>query len=72
MKWQEDVDDYLANLHSHEIIEGIIKPAIEQVISDYEDYQTKCEKRSEEARLNRLLLYKWKVIKKNVDDDDYR
>jgi hypothetical protein len=72
MKWQDEIKEHLVNLHPHEIIEGIIKPSIDQVISDFEDYKGLCVKRSEEARLNRLLLDKWKKIRRNVDDEDYK
>lgn len=42
-RWQDEINEHLANLHPHNIIEGVIKPAIEQVIDDFKDSLNLCD-----------------------------
>lgn len=65
--WKDQVSEILANLHPHEIEEGIIKPAINQVIEDYDDSLSLYTK--DEGRLKRMtenLIMKWETIKKMI------
>lgn len=52
ISWKEEISNHLANLPTTEIIEGIIKPAIEQVITDLEDSLLYYDKTTELVQIN--------------------
>lgn len=66
MKWQDDINEHLANLHPTEIIEGIIKPSMEQVISDFEDSLNLCDNKEQEQLTKKLISF-WKGMRKRIE-----
>lgn len=66
--WQDEVNEHLANLHPHEIIVGIIKPAVEQVISDFEDAITVLDEKAEQEqiKMHRNLIIFWKGVQRKI------
>lgn len=66
VNWQDEINEHLANLHPHEIIEGIIKPAIEQVIDDFEDSLNLCDTKEQKDITQKLISF-WKGIRKRIE-----
>jgi hypothetical protein len=64
MNFEEQLSDFLINKHIVDIKESIIKPSIEQIIDDLEDYAN-CTCESEEER-NEVYkqIGEWELIKK--------
>ena len=65
MIWQDEINEHLANLHPHEIIVGIIKPAIKQVIDDYVDALRLADSK-EQKQLHKNLIVFWNGISRQI------
>ena len=69
--WRKDISEHLANLHCVQIIEGIIKPSVEQVIDDLEDSLTLFDETDDgvQIKLTNNLIKFWKSIKKQIKEE---
>lgn len=67
MKWQDDIVEHLAHLHPCEIIEGIIKPAVKQVIEDIDDGLQQFDTSEKEQKIiNEEIIERYKDIQKRL------
>lgn len=65
--WKEQILKHLANLHPTQITEGVIKPAIDQIIDDYEDSLNYFEEGEEEQiKLHKQLIKFWKDTRRKI------
>jgi len=70
MQWQDEISDCLANLHPVQITEGIVKPAIDQLIEDYEDsLKLYDEDEKDQIEMTKHLIAFWRGIKKQVEKE---
>lgn len=67
--WTETIYDILANVHTFEVVEGIIKPAVNQVLLDYEDSLGFYDPEYDEEAIEwtHKLIAKWRRIKEMID-----
>lgn len=70
-EWQRQVNEILANLHPTQIIEGIVKPAIKQIIDDYKDYLENVDEgeNPDNTELNYQLMNFYKRTLKEIEDN---
>lgn len=66
MNWEDEINEHLTNLHPYEIQEGIIKPAITQIIDDYEDSLI-IEDEKERIQRTKQIIKKLKEIKRLIN-----
>jgi hypothetical protein len=67
--WTEEVYDILANIHPVEIESGVIVPAIQQIIADYQEYIFNTETWDKENIDRHMeLINKWQTILKMVEE----
>ena len=72
MGWQKQLNEMLSELHPVQIQEGIIEPAIEQIIDDYEDclrdgfYDKEEEK--DQIEMTKRIIKKLKTALKILKD----
>lgn len=68
MRWQDQINDILAEIHPVEI-EGVIKTAIGQILLDYKDYLTIELLDPEQIRLHEELIKKWTDIFEKIEEE---
>jgi hypothetical protein len=69
--WQAEIREHLANLHPTQIIEEVIKSAVQQVIEDYMDALILYERNNEREQfeLHRKLIEFWEDIQKRINKE---
>jgi len=68
--WEEQVLDILLMCHPVEIENHIVKPAVKQIIDDYEkSIQYYTEDETEQIKLTEELIVFWRDILNKIEED---